>query len=135
MVICLTEITLFYHHLRVIDKPVSHPTGKYGTGLIASWADKVTVAANARKPSRASSSSTLSSSALVTTASATRTDSPRFAVYQPRGLELDNEDEILAYLDPEPKPKTGLSNYVSYLTHRFLFSLMEIVPDPDALET
>ena len=72
---------------------------------------------------------------LVTTASASHTDSPRFTVYQPGGLKLDNEDEILAYLDPEPKPKTGLSNYISSLTCRFLFSLMEIVPDPDALET
>ena len=134
MVICLMEIMLFYHHLRVINKPISHPTGKYGTSLIASWADKVTIAANACKLSHASSSSTLSSWALVTTATATRTDSPRFAVYQPRGLKLDNKDEILAYLNPEPKPKTGLSNYVSYLTCRFLFSLMEIVPDPDTLE-
>ena len=102
MDICLTETTLFYHLLRVTNTLVSHPTTKYGTGLIANWADNVGFAASARHtPTGVPSSATLSSSALVTNASATRTDSPIFTVYQPQGLELDTKDEILAYLDPE----------------------------------
>lgn len=136
MVICLTEITLFYHHLRISNKPVSHSTGKYGTGLISNWADKVNLAANFRSPSCITSSTTVSSPQLDTNTSAAGTDNSRCAVYQPRGLELDNEDEILAYLDPELKPKTGSDNYVMSSTIYFLFSLMEIVlPDSDTLET
>ena len=129
MVICLTETTLFYHHLRSTDTLVSHPTAKYGTGLIANWADNITFAASSPRTG-VPSSATLSSSELVTNASATRTDGPRFTVYQPQGLELDNEDEILAYLDPEHN--TGLQT--RKLFHCLLFSLMDIVPDPDPLE-
>ena len=103
MVFCLTETTLFYHLLRLTNAPVAHPTTKYGTGLIANWADNVILAANhiprTPTPSRIGTSNTLSSSELVTNASASRTDSTRFAVYQPPGLELNNEDEILAFLD------------------------------------
>jgi hypothetical protein len=103
MVNCLSESTLFYHLLRA---SVSHPTSaKYGTGLIANWADHVSSAATAlRNPAGTglASSTTLSSSEFLTTGAST--DSHGVAIYHPRGLELDHEDEILAYLDSEHEP-------------------------------
>jgi hypothetical protein len=119
MVICLLETTLFYHHLRVTNTVVSHPTTRYGTGLIANWADNVTFAASAPHiPTGVASSATLSSLELVTNASVTRTDSPRFTVYQPRGLELDNKDEILAYIDSD---MTGPTTHVSCFIIAYCF--------------
>ena len=132
MVICLTETTLFYHLLRLTNAPVAHPTTKYGTGLIANWADNVILAANhiprTPTPSRIGTSNTLSSSELVTNASASCTDSTRFAVYQPPGLELNNEDEILAFLDQDPDPSMGPPTYVSSLIH-LIVSLIVTMPD------
>jgi hypothetical protein len=124
MVICLTETTLFYHLLRLTDTPVSHPTAKYGTGLIATWADKVTTATSA--PHGVTSSATLDSLEFVTKSSTIHTDSPRFADYQPRGLELDNEDEILAYLDPEHE--TGPAKHVTSCITSLIVFTNDIVP-------
>ena len=124
MVICLSETTLFYHLLRLTNAPVAHPTAKYGTGLIANWADNVILAANHTHstctPSHINSSATLSILELVTNASASGPD--RFAVYQPPGLELDNEDEILIYLDLEPDQKMEPPKYVSSSIHLIVFT-------------
>ena len=124
MVICLLEINLFYHLLRLIDTPVSHPTAKYGTGLIANWANHVVLANHTCAPSCVGSSTTLSSSELVTNASASQANGPRFAVHQPPGLELGPEDEILAFLtdldDLNTDQKMGPPKSVSTLIH-FLF--------------
>jgi hypothetical protein len=129
MTVYISEMTLFYHHLRVAHMvSVAHPSNKSTSGIISNWANGVQVAAANTPPLTTTASSALVTgfpvnSALSHTTNSNSTYYPMIPIL-PDSIELDDESDILATLVPDymaqaSSPKNISSWHDQLLSLRF----------------
>lgn len=135
MTVYISETTLFYHHLRAAHAvSVAHPSNKPSSGIISDWADGVRVAAatdNTRLQNTTRSSSSVTGFPVQSISSRTSNSESNPTYHypsQPDGIELDDENDILATLVPSYmaqasskvySPKTVSSSHVPLLSLMF----------------
>ena len=105
MAVYISEITLFYHHLRATHTvSVAHPSNKPSSGIISNWANGVRVAAaNTRLLTTMVSSSSVTGFPVQSISSRTSNSESNPTYHYPNwpdGIELDDESDILASLVP-----------------------------------